>query len=298
MSRRSAVTLLLALIVLAYGNSLTNGFVFDDLPLIPHNRTISDLGQLPGLFVRDYWAPSQDVHEGAISPRSGLYRPLVMASYSLNAVVGSLSPFGFHLVNAILHALVTSLLYIVAFQLGVSATAAFVAAALFAVHPVHTEAVTAIIGRAELMMSVGGLAFFWFARAGKLWLACLALAFAVFSKEQALVLPLVLLISEGSSRQLCLRAASHRYAAYGLILVGYLAFRWLALGGFSLPPVDSLVNPAATAGTGVRVWTAIKVAGMYLWLMVWPAALSANYSFDSMPLAHSPLDPAVAASTV
>src|SRR5574341_530018 len=158
MSRRSAVTLLLALIVLAYGNSLTNGFVFDDLPLIPHNRTISDLGQLPGLFVRDYWAPSQDVHEGAISPRSGLYRPLVMASYSLNAVVGSLSPFGFHLVNAILHALVTSLLYIVAFQLGVSATAAFVAAALFAVHPIHTEAVTAIIGRAELMMSVCGLA--------------------------------------------------------------------------------------------------------------------------------------------
>src|SRR5262249_20460560 len=47
-----------------------------------------------------------------------------------------------------------------------------------------------------------------------------------------------------------------------------------------------------------RVWTAIKVAGMYLWLMVWPGSLSANYSFDSISLAHTPLDPAVAVSAL
>jgi len=295
MSQRSAAALLLALVVLAYGNSLGNGFVFDDLPLISHNRSISDFRRLPGLFLRDYWAASQDLHEGAVSPQSGLYRPLVIAGYSLNAVAGGLQPFGFHLVNVILHALVSCLLYFVALQRGMNATAALVAAALFAIHPIHTEAVTAIIGRAELMMSAGALAYFWFAGAGKLRPSCLALAFALFSKEQGLVLPLVLLISEWTRPK---ERDWRRYAAYGLILAWYLVFRWIALGGFSLPPVDPLVNPAATAGTWVRVWTAIEVAGMYLWLMVWPAALSANYSFDSIPLAHSPLDPAVAASAV
>ena len=309
MTPRAAVSLLLiGLVFAAYGNSLSNGFVFDDLPLISHNRTLSGLHQLWASFVQDYWAGSQDSHEGAVSPRSGLYRPLVTGSYTLNGSIAGVQPFGFHLVNVALHALVTFLLYLVALQWGLRQTAAAVAAGLFAVHPIHTEAVTSVVGRAELMMSAGALAFVWLASEGRRWLACPAFAFALLSKEQALVLPIVLLISEWSryttSHSRRMGGLSGRftwqiwrpYAAYGLVALAYFALRGIALGGFALPPVDSLVNPAALAGTWIRVCTAIKVAGMYLWLMLWPARLSANYSFDSITLADSMLDVGVFSS--
>jgi hypothetical protein len=303
MRSSTAALLLTALVALAYGNSLRSGFVFDDLPLIAHDRVLGDLHGLPNLFLRDYWAGSRDDQEAAVSPRSGLYRPVVIVSYSLNVAGGEPQPWLFHLINTALHALVTCFLYLVALEHGFTPAAALSAAGLFAVHPLHTEAVSAITGRAELLMSLGVLAGLWFAARGKPWLTCLAYAFALFSKEQALVLPLLLVISDWtrSGRNVSIRwwpAAWRRYASYGLVLAGYLVLRGVALGGFSLPPVDSLVNPAATAGPAVRVWTAVKVAGMYLWLLIWPAQLSANYSFDSIALAHSPLDPTVVLSAL
>jgi tetratricopeptide (TPR) repeat protein len=303
MRSSAAAPLLTALVFLAYGNSLGNGFVFDDLPLIAHDRALGDLHRLPHLFLQDYWAGSRDDHEVAVAPRSGLYRPAVIASYALNVAVGGAQPWLFHLVNTVLHALATCLLYLVAREHGVTPVAALSAAVLFAVHPLHTEAVTAIIGRAELLMSLGVLAALWFAARRKPGLASLAYALALFSKEQALVLPLLLLISDWARDGQVLSGrwwllARRRYAAYGLVLAGYLILRGVALGGFPLPPVDSLVNPAAVAAPAVRIWTAVKVAGLYLGLLVWPARLSANYSFDSIALVRSPLDPAVIVSVL
>ena len=79
-----------------------------------------------------------------------LYRPVTMLTYMANHQV-STDPFGFHLVNVLLHALVTLAVLALARELLGSLLAATVAAALFAVHPVHTEAVSNIVGRAELL---------------------------------------------------------------------------------------------------------------------------------------------------
>lgn len=80
----------------------------------------------------------------------GSWRPLSVLSFRLNFLVGGLSPVGYHLVNVLLHCLATGLVVLVGhallpFQVGVLA-----AGALFAVHPIHTEAVAGLVGRADV----------------------------------------------------------------------------------------------------------------------------------------------------
>ena len=73
-------------------------------------------------------------------------------------MLGELSPWGYHLVNVLLHSLVSVQFYLYCLSLGVGGRAAALSSILFAVHPVHTEAVTGVVGRAELLASVFFLA--------------------------------------------------------------------------------------------------------------------------------------------
>ena len=81
------------------------------------------------------------------------YRPLTVLSFRLNYLLHELQPLGYHLVNLLLHAGVTLLYHSLCARL-LSRPAAALAALLFAVHPVHTEAVTGVVGRAELLASL------------------------------------------------------------------------------------------------------------------------------------------------
>ncbi|KPJ15271.1 Transmembrane and TPR repeat-containing protein CG4050 [Papilio machaon] len=81
------------------------------------------------------------------------YRPLTVLTFRWNYAVHGLQPAGYHLVNVLLHALV-SLLYYRVCAMFLPEFASFVAAILFAVHPIHTEAVTGVVGRAEMLSSV------------------------------------------------------------------------------------------------------------------------------------------------
>ena len=80
-----------------------------------------------------------------------LYRPLVLVSYAINYAMHGLSPAGYTAVNIALHAAVSLLLFALVRSIGGSLFAAGVAGIAFAVHPVHTEAVTGISGRPELL---------------------------------------------------------------------------------------------------------------------------------------------------
>jgi protein O-mannosyl-transferase len=81
------------------------------------------------------------------------YRPLTVLTFRLNYLLHELQPLGYHLVNLLLHAGVTLLYHSLCARL-LSRPAAALAALLFAVHPVHTEAVTGVVGRAELLASL------------------------------------------------------------------------------------------------------------------------------------------------
>ncbi len=298
---------LTVLSILAFANSFANGFAVDDEVIIEKNRLIKSLAYLPTLFATDYWGSFFGSGQG-----QNLYRPLVMVTFALNYAVGGLHLFGYHLVNLVLHLAATYVLYSLARRLGLSWGAGLAAAALFAVHPLHTEAVTSIVGRTELLMALGVLlAVHWYLRGGapaRLGLRAALASWAAFavgllSKEQAVMVPALLVVSDLSvfsaekgprSWKEILRGAWGRYGGYLVLLGAYLALRSAVLYSTVFDPsrqMDVLDSPLANVGWEARVLTAVKVAGKYLWLCMWPAKLAMDYSFDAIPIARSILDP-------
>src|SRR5579863_2307312 len=140
MRQRLLTALLLAAVALAYANTLANQFAMDDELYILRNPQVTD-PSLQRLF----------------SPNSvsAVFRPVTFATLALNWALGGASPVGYHLINIFLHAGATWLLYVLLLELLGSApegaAVAFAAALLYAVHPIHTEAVAWVVGRAELL---------------------------------------------------------------------------------------------------------------------------------------------------
>jgi hypothetical protein len=130
MKERLLTGLLLAAAVLVYGNTLVNRFAMDDELYIMRNAQVTD-PSLHGLF--------------SPNPVSTVFRPVAFATLALNWALSGTESLSYHLMNLLLHAGATWLLYILLQELlGSSSegkTAAFAAALLFAVHPIHTEAV-------------------------------------------------------------------------------------------------------------------------------------------------------------
>jgi Flp pilus assembly protein TadD len=294
---------LLALLVgLAYANTLGNAFVYDDTILIGQNRLLKRLDSLPSLFLSDWWKGTEE-GIGRARPADGeadgwdrRYRPLVVATYVLNHALGGLDPIGYHVVNLLLHAGVTCLLYLYALSLGCTRGAAALAAAVFGVHPIHTEAVAWVVGRPELMMTAAVLAALWSAIRGFRWLSLASFACALLSKEQAVMLPFLFVLcdiclgktfSRTQTLRVLVRLAAARYGPLVLVLGIYFLARFVVLGGFRPPPFPFLENPLEHLSGIARFLACLELAGRYLWLCVWPASLSVDYSYDSIPLTGS-----------
>ena len=151
------------------------------------------------ILINDFWGtPLQ--HSG--SHKS--YRPVCVATFKLNYLFGELKPFGYHLVNVILHGVVSVLFYYLTKHVfGTATLSRLIATLLFILHPIHTEAVAGVVGRAEILAclfflsslltyfksvqygynsTVTGVDFNWY------WLVCSMLfaVLALFSKEQSI----------------------------------------------------------------------------------------------------------------
>lgn len=136
--RGSAAIALLALA--ASATSLLNGFTYDDRLLILQNPRVHHLAHLGRLWAETYWPPWMG---------AGLYRPLTMSAFTVEWFIGRGAPWVFHATNVVLYITVSILVYALAVQL-LPRAAAWIAAALFAVHPVHVEAVGNVVGQSEL----------------------------------------------------------------------------------------------------------------------------------------------------
>merc|ERR1719193_499446 len=141
-------TFIILVCVSIYWNSLQCGFVFDDMSAIRDNRDLRPHVPLQNLFRNDFWGTPMNKEQSHKS-----YRPVTVITFRLNYLMHELEPLGYHLVNILLHAGVTLTYHSLCCSL-LSRPAAGVAALLFAVHPVHTEAVTGVVGRAELLASL------------------------------------------------------------------------------------------------------------------------------------------------
>ena len=176
---------------------------------------------------------------------------------------------------------------------------AFCAAALWAVHPIATEAVTNIVGRADLLAALcvlGGLLLYRraIAFAGRSLavaaVALFAIALAgVLSKENAAVLPgLMLLWDLSFDRPGLRRDFRRRVPLYGAA-VAALAVLWAARHAVldALPAAQPVYvdNMIKAAGFWTARLTALKVIGLDLWLLAWPLDLSSDRSYNQIPLA-------------
>jgi hypothetical protein len=146
-------TAIVALIALAASvTSLGNGFVYDDLPIIANNRQVHDLSTWWTLFGSSYW-PAQY--------GESLYRPVSMLSYAVQWAIGNGNPLAFHSVSVVLYILLSIAVLLLLREL-LDEPAALAGAALFAAHPLHTEAVANVVGQAELLAGLGVVsAVFW-----------------------------------------------------------------------------------------------------------------------------------------
>ncbi|XP_056653649.1 protein O-mannosyl-transferase TMTC1 isoform X3 [Monodelphis domestica] len=143
-----AALLLTGVCCLCYGNSLPGEFVHDDVWAIVNNPDVRAVAPLSwGIFANDFWGKSMAENTSHKS-----YRPLCVLTFKLNAYLAGMNPFYFHAVNIILHCLVTLvLMYTCDKVVFKEHRLAFVTALIFAVHPIHTEAVTGIVGRADVL---------------------------------------------------------------------------------------------------------------------------------------------------
>jgi hypothetical protein len=302
--RRFPLGLTVALIaLLVYGNTLRNGWAWDDVPIVENSPAVQ-AGDLGAALTTGYWPDAFTIGRGK------LWRPLTTAAFTAQWSVFGNRPSAFHAVNAGVHALVSVLLF--ALLSGwVGAGPAFAGAALFAVHPVHAEAVANVVGLSELGAAaaylVGCLLFRRLAgtrsslpRVALTGGIAVCYVVALGFKEMGVTLPAALALlawfdSRDRERPLTVRlwAEAPLFALLAGILMAYLAFRVWVLGGVL---GDAPAPELAGLTTGERLTTAVSLWTEYLRLLVLPVDLSADYgpavlfparSFDALAAAGS-----------
>jgi tetratricopeptide (TPR) repeat protein len=275
------------LALVAYSNSFQAALVFDNASVIGQDPRIRDATpeNIESILTGRYWY---------VNTNAGLYRPFTTFSYLLNyAVLGNgPRPAGYHWVNLALHEVNVALVYALGVLVFEGTAPALALAAIWGLHPILTESVTNIVGRADLLAAFGVLAGLLChvrgasarGRRRVVWLAGLAAAQAVglFSKENAAVLPGIMLLYDLTwSESATWRRRAPAYAAVALPLA---AFFYLRSGLHTHMLIEFAENPLVSAGFWTARLTAVKVVGKFLWLFFWPAHLSADYSYNAVPL--------------
>jgi Flp pilus assembly protein TadD len=211
------------------------------------------------------------------------------------------NPAGYHWVNLVLHAANVSLVYALGVLIFGGPALGLALAAIWGLHPLLTEGVTNIVGRADLLAAFGilmGLLCHIRATAGAGWrkagwLIALTLAqtIALFSKENAVVLPALMLLYDLMiwSEHFSWRPVWRRILSYAVLALPLIAFFVLRSQLHMHLEVPFHKNPLVGAAFWTARMTAVKVIGRFLWLFIWPARLSADYSYNSVPIFQWPL---------
>jgi protein O-mannosyl-transferase len=198
----AAVIVSALLAAATYAVTLGGTFIYDDVPVILLDKRLPDPSLWHLLLTRDYYF-DLTTGEGSID---NLYRPLVSLTYALQIYLHGPLAVCFHTVNVLLYAACSALVAMLGFRLA-GLRACWVAGVLFAAHPVHAEAVCAIVGRAELLAMLGLVGAVYLHLGNPLThrralavIACAALALG--SKEQGMLIPGLLLLAEPLRRKL------------------------------------------------------------------------------------------------
>ncbi len=293
-----AYGVVLLLPVALYLNTLFNGFVFDDLDVV-----VDYVKYLKRLL------PAHAAGHSAFGPPvAPSHRVLRNLSYALDYAIGGSKPTVFHVSNILYHALTTLVVFRIVERLSGAFRAALLSALVFAAHPIQTEAVAYISGRRDILSTLfyllGLLAFIRYRQSGRRWrlgAAGGAYLLALLSKEMAITLPLMWLTYDllrrlesrpGEPVGALLRRA-------GTSLARILRESWLfylacfvAAGAASLYIL--LVDTQTSRPTvfwggslGMTLLTSARIIVHYIKLLLFPATLNADYSYNAFPVTSS-----------
>ncbi|CAI2354565.1 unnamed protein product [Caenorhabditis sp. 36 PRJEB53466] len=275
-----------------YSNALTADFVYDDRPAILTNDDVISASASSWrslLLTNDFWGNPIGL-EG--SHKS--YRPLITASFRVQAAAHGFHAVWFHGVNVLCHVINSILVLKLAKQLRILEDGcSLFAALLFSCHPITSEAVCSIVGRADLLATT----FILMATISHLQhpsaRVSVALSIlAVLSKETGIILlPLISayeLLFKGTQRKHdIVRRDLTRYS----IAFGLICYLRMAINNFQSPTFSKNDNPIAhDPSWTTRTSTFLYLPIFHLWLMIFPKTLSFDWSMDAIPKVESILD--------
>ena len=274
---------LLALLV--YIPAFNAEYTLDDIPIIEENPYMRSLDKIPEIWQTHYWAGKIDAND------KGLYRPLTLTTYNLQYNLTGKEAPPFHIVNILLHALVCFVLMLFLDMVFKDYRLTVLTGLLFAIHPIHTEAVAGIVGRAELMASLFILAGMisyhqWVFKRGLKWMMLLlASAFAAMtSKEHGFLLGPVLVLQElyyVFSQKNYTWNKSSTWSGLGAVAI-VSAVIWLYRSTITGPPVPH--EQWLNVSTGERMATAFRTMAEYIGMHFLPLHLSADYWTTDTPI--------------
>ncbi|XP_068442485.1 protein O-mannosyl-transferase TMTC1 isoform X2 [Clinocottus analis] len=249
---------LAALCALCYNNSLRGELVHDDVWAIINNPDVRPGSSLRNIFSNDFWGKRM-----ADNTSHKSYRPLCILTFKLNILLGGMTPLYFHIINVCLHCAVTCLLMYTGERFVFEdSRLAFVTALLFAVHPVHTEAVSGIVGRADV-------------------LACLLFLLTFLSYISHL----------SGSRFRDLHHICSPFIKRACLISGYvviiMSVRLWLMGG-SMPLFSEQDNPASfSPHLLTRILSYSYLLSFNAWLLLAPIMLCYDWQVGSIPLVES-----------
>ena len=277
-----------------YFNTIGNDFIWDDEYLILHNSQIKSFSHFLHSFTTYIGYGSENINN--------FYRPVQELSDMMDYFLWGTDPVGFHLTNVLLHCTVALLVFVFIFYLCDNPAIAAIAGLLFGVHPVHTEAVAYIAGRADSLYSIFFLSAFIFfvryvnhmvrkgAKQGLLYTALICFVIALLSKEISMILPLLLAlylygIIRGTVRQDMFGRIKNLWVPFAVIVGIYGILRSTVLDFSSIaPPLKLLAIPFFD-----RIFTFFKVVMVYFQLLILPVGLHMERTIPVVRNIFSPL---------
>ena len=275
----------------AYATSFRNDFVWDDASSVLMHEHVHDPGKIAQLFTEDQHAFGRG--------QGNFYRPLVSVSFMLDYQLATgfgandVAPFVFHLTNLAWHIAAALAFLALVRALGVSPFVAFAAPLLYVVHPLHTEAIAYISGRADPMAATfmfAGLTLALRTRgsvrgivAGTLSILCFAAA--LLSKESAMIYPVLLALVLLAQRATRIDASRAGWLVWIATLVMLGIYGWLRATVLNFGS-DSTVVETSLFG---RMIQALQAYGAYIRLIFWPSHLHMERTLDGYTWVHTVL---------
>jgi len=271
--------------LLFFSNIYKNEFVFDDPDIILNNKAIQNICDLKSILTTNYW------HDKA---NAGLYRPFVFITYAVDYYLWGKNPVGYHFINIIAHILVCFFVFLILRELKIKEESAFLASVLFAVHPVHTEAVTGIVGRAEVITTMFFcISWFSFFKVYKkvdynvenikiidkyMIISSLSYLLALCTKENSFIFPIIVLMTIiYFESAVCLKKITKSlvlFIPYGLMFSVYMAIRWQVIGSVGPAGTEQFFHSTPVYSIFL---TMLRVFAWYLKLLILPTDLVCVY---------------------